>query len=46
VSIHDGLNAKLGEDFDLRLVEVKEVEKTAAGKHCWLLSRLGKEEIE
>jgi phenylacetate-CoA ligase len=46
VSIHDGLNAKLGEDFDLRLVEVKEVEKTAAGKHCWLLSRLGKEVIE
>jgi phenylacetate-CoA ligase len=45
VSIRDGLNAKLGEDFDLRLVEVKEVEKTAAGKHCWLLSRLGKEVI-
>lgn len=46
VSIRDGLNAKLGDDFDLRLVEVKEVEKTAAGKHCWLLSRLGKEVIE
>lgn len=45
VSIRDGLNVKLGDDFDLRLVEVKEVEKTAAGKHCWLLSRLGKEVI-
>jgi phenylacetate-CoA ligase len=45
VSIREGLNAKLGEDFELKLVEVKEVEKTAAGKHCWLLSRLGKEVI-
>ena len=45
VSIRDGLNAKLGEDFELKLVEVKEVEKTAAGKHCWLLSRLGKEVV-
>lgn len=45
VSIRDGLNAKLGEDFELKLVEVKEVEKTASGKHCWLLSRLGKEVV-
>jgi phenylacetate-CoA ligase len=44
-AIRHGLNAKLGEDFELKLVEVKEVEKTAAGKHCWLLSKLGREGI-
>jgi phenylacetate-CoA ligase len=44
-AIRHGLNAKLGEDFELKLVEVKEVEKTAAGKHCWLLSKLGREAI-
>lgn len=41
--IRKGLEAKLGEDFELSLVEVNEVQKTAAGKHCWLLSQLGME---
>ncbi len=38
--IRHGLLAKLGDDFDLRLVAVDEVEKTAAGKHRWLISTL------
>lgn len=42
-TIREGLKAKLGEDFEIKLVEVKEVQKTAAGKHCWLLSQLGTE---
>ena len=42
-AIREGLKAKLGEDFEIKLVEVKEVQKTAAGKHCWLLSQLGTE---
>jgi phenylacetate-CoA ligase len=36
-----GLLKKLGEDFRLALREVKEVEKTSAGKHKWLVSTLG-----
>lgn len=42
-TIREGLRAKLGEDFEIKLVEVKEVQKTATGKHCWLLSQLGTE---
>jgi phenylacetate-CoA ligase len=35
--IHDGVLRKLGDDFELELREVKEVEKTSAGKHKWLV---------
>jgi phenylacetate-CoA ligase len=35
-----GLMKKLGDDFALVLREVSEVEKTSAGKHKWLVSRL------
>jgi phenylacetate-CoA ligase len=31
---------KLGDDFDLGLVQVEETEKTAQGKHRWLVSTL------
>jgi len=33
-----GLLRKLGDDFTLTLSEVKEVEKTSAGKHKWLVT--------
>jgi phenylacetate-CoA ligase len=33
-----GLLKKLGDDFTLTLREVKEVEKTSAGKHMWLVT--------
>jgi phenylacetate-CoA ligase len=36
-----GLLKKLGDDFTLTLREVKEVEKTSAGKHKWLVTRVG-----
>jgi phenylacetate-CoA ligase len=36
-----GLLKKLGDDFTLTLHEVKEVEKTSAGKHKWLVTRVG-----
>ena len=39
-----GLARKLGDDFTLVLREVKEVEKTKAGKHRWLISKLPKDE--
>jgi phenylacetate-CoA ligase len=35
-----GLLKKLGDDFTLTLREVKEVEKTSAGKHKWLVTGL------
>jgi len=35
-----GLMKKLGDDFTLKLRSVSEVEKTIAGKHRWLISRL------
>ncbi len=35
-----GLMKKLGDDFILTLREVKEVEKTSAGKHKWLVTTL------
>lgn len=38
--IRHGLLAKLGDDFNLRLVAVDEVEKTTAGKHRWLVGAL------
>jgi phenylacetate-CoA ligase len=36
-SMRAGLLRKLGDDFDLRLREVDEVETPAAGKHRWLV---------
>jgi phenylacetate-CoA ligase len=38
--IRTGLLHKLGDDFTLTLKEVPEVEKTAAGKHKWLVTKL------
>ncbi len=35
-----GLLKKLGDDFTLTLRQVPEVEKTSAGKHKWLVSKL------
>jgi phenylacetate-CoA ligase len=35
-----GLMKKLGDDFTLALRQVPEVEKTSAGKHKWLVSKL------
>jgi phenylacetate-CoA ligase len=35
-----GLSKKLGDDFTLTLREVKEVEKTSAGKHKWLVTTM------
>jgi phenylacetate-CoA ligase len=35
-----GLLKKLGDDFTLTLQQVSEVEKTSAGKHKWLVSRM------
>lgn len=39
-AMRSGLLKKLGDDFTLTLREVKEVEKTSAGKHKWLISAL------
>jgi phenylacetate-CoA ligase len=38
--IRTGLLHKLGDDFTLTLKEVPEVEKTTAGKHKWLVTKL------
>ena len=38
--IEAGIRRKLGDDFQIVLREVKETEKTARGKHRWLVSRL------
>ena len=35
-----GLMKKLGDDFALTLREVPEVEKTSAGKHKWLVTKV------
>ena len=35
-----GLLKKMGDDFTLTLQQVPEVEKTSAGKHKWLVSKL------
>jgi phenylacetate-coenzyme A ligase PaaK-like adenylate-forming protein len=35
-----GLLKKLGDDFTLTLCEVAEVEKTSAGKHKWLVTKI------
>ncbi len=48
VPMEAGIRRKLGDDFEVTLREVKEVEKTARGKHRWLVSgiKLGPEERE
>jgi phenylacetate-CoA ligase len=38
--IEAAIRVKLGEDFAVHLREVREVEKTARGKHRWLVSKL------
>lgn len=38
--IRSGVLNKLGDDFSLTLLQVAEVEKTAAGKHRWLITTL------
>ena len=35
-----GMMRKLGDDFELEMREVKEVEKTSGGKHRWLVTRM------
>jgi phenylacetate-CoA ligase len=39
-AIEGGIRRKLGDDFQVELKAVREVEKTSAGKHKWLVSRL------
>lgn len=39
-SIHRGLLRKLGDDFVIELREMRELERTGAGKHRWLISKL------
>lgn len=38
--MRSGLMKKLGDDFTLKLLEVRDVEKTNAGKHKWLITTL------
>jgi phenylacetate-CoA ligase len=38
--IEAGIRHKLGDDFEIQLRAVSDVEKTARGKHCWLVSKL------
>lgn len=40
-AIEAGIRRKLGDDFQIVLREVTETEKTARGKHRWLVSKLG-----
>jgi phenylacetate-CoA ligase len=39
-TIEAGIRRKLGDDFRIELKAVSEVEKTSAGKHRWIVSRL------
>jgi phenylacetate-CoA ligase len=39
-AIEAGIRRKLGDDFSVELKPVAEVEKTAAGKHRWIVSKL------
>jgi phenylacetate-CoA ligase len=39
-AIRDGVTRKLGDDFVVTFREVRETEKTARGKHRWLVSQL------
>jgi phenylacetate-CoA ligase len=42
-AIKKRIQQKLGDDFRIELRQVKEVEKTARGKHRWLVSELGEQ---
>jgi phenylacetate-CoA ligase len=39
--IEQGIRRKLGDDFQIQIRAVPEVEKTARGKHRWLVSEIG-----
>lgn len=39
-SVESGIRRKLGDDFHLELKRVSDVEKTSAGKHKWIVSKL------
>ncbi|MCC7376311.1 MAG: phenylacetate--CoA ligase family protein [Verrucomicrobiales bacterium] len=39
-TIRDGITRKLGDDFTVEFREVRETERTARGKHRWLVSSL------
>ena len=39
-----GVREKLGEDFDIKYVRAEEMQKTARGKHCWLVKHWKEEE--
>ena len=39
-NIKSGIMRKLGDDFQLTMREVEEVEKTPRGKHTWLVTQL------
>ena len=39
-NIKSGIIRKLGDDFQLTMREVEEVEKTPRGKHTWLVTKL------
>jgi phenylacetate-CoA ligase len=39
-AVQSGIRRKLGDDFSVELRAVREVEKTAAGKHKWIVSKL------
>jgi len=39
-SIEAGIRRKLGDDFSIELKPVRQVEKTATGKHRWIVSKL------
>jgi phenylacetate-CoA ligase len=39
-AVESGIRRKLGDDFQFELKPVRDVEKTAAGKHKWLVSKL------
>jgi phenylacetate-CoA ligase len=38
--IEESIRRKLGDDFQIAFREVNEVDKTARGKHRWLVSQL------
>lgn len=44
--IESGIRRKLGDDFEVTFRAVTEVEKTAAGKHKWLVSELQTEGLK
>ncbi len=39
-TIRAGIRKKLGDDFEVSFRAVEETERTARGKHCWLVSEL------